>query len=358
MGGASAMRAPRLSVIVPAYNCAPTLRRALAALAASDLPRDVWELLVADDGSTDDTRAAASAVADRVVAVEGGPRGPGMARNAAARIATGEVLVFVDADVCVSRTALRQFDELFRDDPLLGAAFGAYDTSPEAPGLVSQYRNLLHHYVHSRSPGPAITFWAGCGAIRRSAFEAMRGFDVERYPRPQIEDIELGYRLAARGIRILLRPDIQGKHLKRWTLKGGFVTDVRDRGVPWMRLLLERRELASAGPLNLQRREKIFTLVAPAGVLLLVAGSVLGSRWAILLALASLVAVVAGNATLFGWFRQMRGTSFAVMVIPLRIAYYVLNAVSAVLGIVLHLRDAGRTRQFRDDTLSRPGPRT
>ena len=341
---------PRLTVIVPAYNCAPTLTRTLHALAASDLPRDQWELIVADDGSTDDTPQAAARVADRVVRVANGPRGPGFARNDGARAAAGDVLVFIDADVCVSPTALSQFAALFRRRPELGAAFGAYDTTPEAPSVVSQYRNLLHHYVHSLSPGPAITFWAGCGAIRRDVFSAVGGFDVERYRRPQIEDIELGYRLTALGIPILLCPDIQGKHLKRWTVRGGFVTDFRDRGVPWMQLLLERREVAAAGPLNLQTREKIFTVLAPAGLLLLLSAPLFRSVWAAVIGAAALLAVVAGNATLLAWFARMRGRSFAMKIIPLRLAYYVLNAVSGAWGAALHFGRSRRAGTPRDDT--------
>ena len=349
---------PLLTVIVPAYNCAPTLARTLDALSASDLPREQWELIVADDGSTDDTPRAATRVADRVVRVAHGPRGPGFARNEAARAATGDVLVFVDADVCVSPTALSQFAALFRHRPELGAAFGAYDTAPEAATVVSQYRNLLHHYVHSLSPGPAITFWAGCGAMRREVFAAVGGFDVVRYRRPQIEDIELGYRLTALGIPILLCPEIQAKHLKRWTVRGGFVTDFRDRGVPWMQLLLERREVAAAGPLNLQAREKLFTLLTPSGLALLLAAPFARSIWMAITGIVALVVVVGGNASLLRWFAQMRGRSFAVRIIPLRLAYYVLNALSGVWGAVLHFRRSRRAGIPPDDTFetSRANP--
>ncbi|MDQ2665194.1 MAG: glycosyltransferase [Gemmatimonadota bacterium] len=322
------------------------------ALQASDLPRSQWELIVADDGSTDDTPLVAAAIADRVVRVADGPRGPGFARNDASHVATGDILVFVDADVCVSTTALGQFDALFRANPGLGAAFGAYDTSPDAPGFISQYRNLLHHYVHSLSPGPAITFWAGCGAMRRDVFEEMGGFDVQRYTRPQIEDIELGYRLAARGIPILLCPEIQGKHLKRWTLRGGFITDFRDRGVPWMQLLMERREVAAAGPLNLQAREKLFTALAPLGVIFLLAAAAFHSLWMLFAGAAALALVIAGNAPLLRWFAGMRGGTFALGIVPLRLAYYVLNAFSGAWGALLHFASARRGGSRPNDSFS------
>lgn len=345
------MTAPYLSVIVPAYNCVPTLTRTLAALAASDLPRGEWELIVGDDGSTDDTPVTAARAADRVVRVAEGPKGPGAARNEAAREAVGEVLVFIDADVCVAPSTLRQFAELFRSRPELGAAFGAYDLAPEAPGVVSQYRNLLHHYVHSTSAGPAITFWAGCGAMRREVFSVAGGYDTERYRRPQIEDIELGYRLTAAGIPILLCPDIQGTHLKKWTLRGGFVTDFRDRGVPWMQLLLERREVAAAGPLNLGVREKAFTLLVPLAAAAFVAAIAFRSRGLALVAAGALLIVMVGNAALLAWFARVRGWRFAIAIIPLRLGYYALNAVSAAWAIFGHWSRGRRGTEPQRDAL-------
>src|SRR5207249_8693541 len=115
-----------------------------------------------------------------------------------------------------------------------------YDDQPAAGGLVSDFRNLLHHHVHQEGAGPATTFWAGLGAIRRDAFLAFGGFDDKRFPRPSIEDIDLGARVVERGGRIVLDPRIQGKHLKRWTIATMVRTDFRDRGLPWVELLLAR----------------------------------------------------------------------------------------------------------------------
>ena len=61
---------------------------------------------------------------------------------------------------------------------------------------MAAFRNLLHHVVHQRSAGHVRSFWAGLGAVRRTAFDAAGGFDAERYPQPSIEDVELGGRLA------------------------------------------------------------------------------------------------------------------------------------------------------------------
>jgi hypothetical protein len=331
---------PTISVIVPAFRCASALERCLRALRSSEPAPADWELIVADDGSTDETPAVAARFADLVVRVEGGPRGPAAARNRGAARARGSLLVFVDADVCVAPDALWRFEALFAGDAELAAAFGAYDRAPDAPEFVSQYRNLLHHYVHLTSAGPAVTFWAGCGAVRAAQFHAVGGFDEQRFRRPQIEDIDLGYRLTAHGAAIRLVPEIQGRHLKRWTWYGGVVTDVRDRGVPWMRLLLERGEVASAGPLNLKRREKVLTALAAAALPLALAGAAVGSVWPPLLAVAALAVVVAGNASMLRWFRRERGLFFALAIVPLRFQYYVLNAWCAAWATAGHLRRA------------------
>src|SRR5207244_8179187 len=96
--------------------------------------------------------------------------GPAAARNEGARRATGEVLVFVDADVVPHADAFRLIRGAFDGDPELVALFGSYDDAPPAPGAVSGFRNLLHHHVHQAGAGPAETFWAGLGAVGREAF--------------------------------------------------------------------------------------------------------------------------------------------------------------------------------------------
>ena len=112
-------RVPDVSVVIPARDAAATLPRTLEALARQTLPRERFEIVVADDGSRDGTGELARA-ADRVVAVgSGGGRGardtaveagsgeavatqgrdgPGAARNAGAAVASAPVLAFTDAD--------------------------------------------------------------------------------------------------------------------------------------------------------------------------------------------------------------------------------------------------------------------
>lgn len=241
-----------ISVIVPVYNGGDALRRCLGAVMESDYP--AYECVVVDDGSTDESQAVARELGAQVVPSSGGPHGPAFARNRGAEAASGEVLFFVDADVVIHRDALSRVARTLVEHPDVDAVFGSYDESPDASEFVSQYKNLFHHFVHQQGNEDGATFWSGCGAVRRQAFFGVAGFDEKRYPRPSIEDIDLGYRLRAAGSRILLNKEIQAKHLKRWTLRGMTESDVFDRAIPWTLLILRDRNLPNDLNLRLSQR--------------------------------------------------------------------------------------------------------
>lgn len=295
-----------LSVVIPATDAPPTLARCLAALARSGEPHEVE--VVRDPPHC----------------------GPAAARNAGAARVRGDVLVFVDADVEVHPDALARLREALDRDPQIDAVFGAYDDRPAAPALVSRFRNLLHHHVHVSSPGPATTFWAGLGAVRREAFDAVGGFDATRYPRPSIEDVELGMRLRAAGRRIALEPAARGTHLKRWTLRSMLRTDLAARGAPWVALLLERRGVGG-GTLNLSWRHRL----AAAGAVASTAAALAGRRRT---ALAALAAMVLPNARFYALLGRRGGPRLLLAGIPLHLVHHLTAVASLPLGLALWAR--------------------
>src|SRR5512141_2349358 len=87
---------PRFSVIIPAFNAATTLARAIDSVCAQSWP--VHEIIVVDDGSTDDTADVARRFGDAVRLIRQRNSGVSVARNAGAAAATGDWLAFLDAD--------------------------------------------------------------------------------------------------------------------------------------------------------------------------------------------------------------------------------------------------------------------
>jgi len=290
----------RLTVIVPATVQAPTLPRCLAAIEAAGPD----EVLVADEpaGAT-----------------------PALARNLAAERATGDVLVFVDADVVIHRDALDRIRGRLRD-PSLDAVFGSYDAAPEAPGAISGFRNLLHHHVHHAGAGRAQSFWTGLGAVRRAVFDSAGRLDPQRR---YLEDVELGARLVQAGARIELDPAIQGTHLKRYTLASMLHVDTVERAIPWVDLMLAGRAPHSA--LNAGARHRAAALLAIGTTLLLV-------RRRPLPALAALGAFAALNADLYATIARARGRREAAAAVPLHVLHHVSATAAIPAGVALHLR--------------------
>ena len=134
-----------VSVIVPAYNAGRYIATCLSAIRAHSV--EGAELIVVDDCSTDDTGDVAARLGAKVIRMSR-RSGPAAARNRGVVEARGRVLVFVDADVVVSAGAIEGLvrDLAGRED--VGAVFGSYDDAPAEPNLLSQYKNLYHHFVH------------------------------------------------------------------------------------------------------------------------------------------------------------------------------------------------------------------
>jgi glycosyltransferase involved in cell wall biosynthesis len=371
---------PLISVIVPVRNSPDQLRQCLERLFASTYPR--FEVIVVDDASTDGmTAKVADHLGARLLCLEENV-GPARARNRGAALARGEILFFLDADVCAYPETLQQVADSFAQDPGLDAVFGSYDALPDAGNVVSMYRNLFHHFVHQDSHEQATTFWSGCGAIRKKVFEKMNGFSAS-YGRPSIEDIELGRRLHKAGHRIRLNKAIQVTHLKRWSLWSMIKTDVMDRGIPWTELVL--REGSMPNDLNLKYSQRISVILAygllvifgiavwyyrqlvfaplllmmlvtsldywsykrhyPTVVRFLMAITGLGTlaligfifKWWPLLPLALLIGIIAINFRFYWFYARQRHLLLLLLVLPLHVLYYLYSGLAFATGVTLHV---------------------
>ena len=199
---------------------------------------------------------------------------------------------------------------------------------------------LVNKHTHTSHPGPARTFWAGCGAMRRSRFLSIGGFD-RHYQRPSIEDIELGMRLAAVGGRLLLDPAILCTHHKHWSLRSMVVTDIRQRALPWSRLLRRRPH----GPVGLNltpaaRLSGLLTLLLLACLLALPWAAPAG--WG---ALACLLALLGLNQRFYAFCLRARGLGFLLAAIPLHLLYFFYSSLTYALVAMEHCWRPARAPQ-------------
>jgi len=209
---------PFLSVLIPTKDRAPVLARTLASLGEQQDFDGGFEIVVADNGSTDDTPAIlrlAKAEMHSMTAVTEPSGGPASARNAAAAAARGEVLMLLGDDTApAAPDLLAQHASLHRTHPSADfACLGRIEWSPEAP--VTDFMRWLDrrgpqfHYWEI-GPGrvdPANYFYSSHLSLKRSVFTVVGGFD-KRFPFAAVEDTDLGTRLAHHGVVLEYHPEL------------------------------------------------------------------------------------------------------------------------------------------------------
>lgn len=330
---------PTISAVMPAFRAAGLLGRVLTPLLEMRAAGEIEEVILVDDVSPDDTAQRAREMGATVLVMpENG--GPGAARNLAARHAAGEILWFVDSDVIAWPGGPAEIRAAFAE-PGVEAVFGSYDETPDGTPWFSRYKNLMHRFYHQSGRREAQTFWAGCGAVRAKTFRAVGGFDVETYRVPSIEDIELGYRIRRAGGRILVAPDLLGKHLKVWTIRNAIHTDIFRRALPWARLMIAREGVTD--DLNTSLAERGRAGLAGLFLLSLLALPLWPSAWPAPLALGALA--VLANLRLLRFFARHGGAGFAAAALLYHQLYYVYSA-SAFAWCLLEYHVLGRRNRL------------
>ncbi|MGD8903914.1 MAG: sugar transferase [Anaerolineae bacterium] len=201
---------PHVSVVVPAYNAASTIDRCLDALADQTFPMEAYEIIVVDDGSTDDTRARVGAHAG-VQLVTQDHAGPAAARNLGAQRAMGDILLFTDADCAPARDWIERMCAALDDTETVGVK-GAYMTPQRE--IVARFAQLEYEAKYDRMAQHRFidfidTYAAG---YRREVFLANGGFDPA-FPNASVEDQEFSFRLAHQGLKMVFIPDALVYHL-------------------------------------------------------------------------------------------------------------------------------------------------
>ena len=192
------------SVIIPVYNEAQTLGDCLASLVRQTGQRQDLEIIVVDDGSTDNTPDVVRGFPG-VRLLRQSRQGPAAARNRGAREARGEIILFTDGDCIPLDNWLEEMLAPFHQDPDLIGVKGAYITRQRA--LTARFVQIEYEDKYDKLAKQKYidfidTYSAG---YRRRTFLEAGGFDQE-FPVACAEDVELSYRLANLGCKLVFNP--------------------------------------------------------------------------------------------------------------------------------------------------------
>jgi len=206
----------KFSVIVPVYNGTTVIERCLDALYEQTAARDAYEIIVVDDGSTDQTALIVenwcnAHVDCATLLVRQDNSGPAAARNHGARCAQASLLLFTDADCAPLPHWVETLSQAF-EDRNVGGAKGTY---------LSQQQQLVPRFVQAEYEDrydrmrtlPSIDFIdTYSAAYRRDLFLEQGGFDPI-FPTASVEDQEFSFRLARAGIHMVFVPHAQVSHI-------------------------------------------------------------------------------------------------------------------------------------------------
>jgi GT2 family glycosyltransferase len=295
------------SVIIPAANAGRTIGECILATLSQSVPREIYEVIVVDDGSRDQTGRIARATGVRVISQP--RRGLAAARNAGARIAAGDILVFLNPDCVPKLDWLAQMLAPF-EEPTVAGVRGAYQTHEEGllPRTIQADCDDAYRRLAER---PAIDAVEGySAAYRREIFRLAGGFDPSL---AHADDVDLSYRLAARGFRLVFAP--KACVYRRHGSDVGRYLEQNLRTGLWQALLYARhpaklRDRSSSADHDLSE----VPLAAAA-----IASLVAGTRWPRLLPFAG-IALAGFAAAVFpsAWRARRAGTDVALAIPGLR----------------------------------------
>ena len=317
-----------LSVIIPAFNAGASLAECLAALKRQEGAPD-FEVLVVDDASTDNTAELARQAGVTYLRLETN-HGAAAARNRGAKVAVGEFLFFVDADVALLPDTIKNLVGFFAQHPEFSAVVGTYTSISPRLDACSLYHNFFTFYHHDLSGSEVEWFWGAMGAVRREVFLSTGGFD-ERFSGAAAEDMQFGYDLVERGNRIAYQRGVSGEHWHAFTLKKMLWNDYR-KAVLGTKLYLTRKRPGRgrhgfSNPANALALGAVFLLVLSLLALPLGLGSWL-APWI------CLIIFVLANRKFYCALSRRLGIGFLVQAVPLHLLSFLVIAAGTAMGLL------------------------
>jgi glycosyltransferase involved in cell wall biosynthesis len=332
-----------ISIVIPNRNGAATLEACLAAACASRYGR--FEVVVVDDHSDDGSVDVIRRFPCRLVRLEA-HAGVSKARNAGARAASGELLLFTDSDCLLGPDALAAVAAACgaRDDLVVG---GTYTPVPADEDFFSRFQSASIHYVETKRRAPDYVA-AHAMAMDARLFRRSGGF-VERSfigVVPSVEDIELSHRLRRAGCELAMCPGLEVRHVFRFSLRRSLANAARKARYWTMYSLSNRDLLSDSGAASVELKVDVAATLAQA---LLVAAAVAGGTGWPLAAAAPLLALdlVVSRRLVAAWARAGGRRFAALATLYYATLYAGAVAIGAAAGAARWVWEVGLLRRYR-----------
>lgn len=295
----------KISIVIPAYNAESTIGQAVAqSLAQARGPLEL-EVIVVDDGSSDDTARVAEFAGAIVITQENA--GPAAARNRGWKAATGQVICFTDADCVPAAGWIENLLDGFTDNHV-GAVAGSYEIANTGSWLARWVQQEIMER-HNRMPPFVRAFGSYNVAIPRYVLEATGGFEPG-YRQASGEDNDLSYRIIKKGWRIAFRPQAKVAHHhpeKVWK----YLREQYRHGF-WRAKLYQDHPGMIGGDDYTRLRDRLepFLVLGILVLLLLAVFGINGSTWTLLILLGAYAAIHV-SWPLSWWLGQGKTGAFA-----------------------------------------------
>ena len=230
------------SVIIPAHNSEQYIERCLEHVLSSDLGRE-FEVIVVDDDSGDLTVEKAKKFG--VIMVRNKENGgPAFSRNQGAKIARGDVLVFVDSDMMIYPDTLKKIAHFLKEKNGFMGVSGNYEPHCPMKNFLSCFKNVFACYARMNQPENVDWAQSSLFAIKADAFKSVGGFNEQLR---HCEDVMLGRALVRHGYKIAFCRTLGAKHMKVYSLSS-FIKEriARSRTRIVIRLSGKARNMASS----------------------------------------------------------------------------------------------------------------
>lgn len=194
-----------ISIVIPAYNAEKTIASTLKALLNQTYPKNQYEIIVVNDGSTDNTKAVVKKF-KKVKLIEQSHKGPAAARNLGVKHSKGSIILFTDADCIPDKNWIKNMVEPFKKNPEIVGVSGTYKTLNKN-SLIARFVGYEIEQRHERMKREKYIDFIGSysAAYKKNIFLQFGGFD-ESFPTASGEDTELSFKIAKHNLKMVFQP--------------------------------------------------------------------------------------------------------------------------------------------------------